>query len=257
MAAEKSRSTGKSTTRVRSPGPAGRAKAKEAAEPKAAEPQNVEDTKPKHVPKTAPVVEAGPVAVHVESGDVAVVVAPPGQAGIDRRLFHLINGLPHSTTSDRYISVLSDLGEGLGWVAGGAALAILGGAKGRRAGLATAVASLAATYVVQVRVKPLFRRVRPFVNREARVVGIRPPDHSFPSGHTASSFAAATALAFYYPKAAPLAYGVAVGVGASRVHLGVHFPSDAAVGGVIGIGIGTFSAWLFKKRGGRAAGRRA
>ena len=257
MAAEKSRSAGKSATRVRSPGPAGRATAKAAAEPKATEPQNAEDTKPKDVPKTPPVVEAGPVAVHVESGDVAVVVAPPGSAGIDWRLFRLINGLPHSTTSDRYVSVLSDLGEGLGWVAGGAALAILGGPKGRRAGLATAFASLAATYVVQVRVKPLFRRVRPFVNREARVVGIKPPDHSFPSGHTASSFAAATALAFYYPKAAPLAYGVAVGVGASRVHLGVHFPSDAAVGGVIGIGIGTFSAWLFKKRGGRAAGRRA
>jgi undecaprenyl-diphosphatase len=197
---------------------------------------------------TEPVAAAGPVSVHVDSGEVAVVVAPPAPGGIDRRLFTFINGLPHSTTSDRYVSVLSDLGEGLGWVAGGAALAILGGARGRRAGVATAVASLAATYIVQQRVKPLFRRVRPFVNREARVVGVRPADHSFPSGHTASSFAAATALAFFYPRAAPLAYTVAVGVGASRVHLGVHFPSDAAVGGVIGIGIGTFSAWIFKKR---------
>jgi undecaprenyl-diphosphatase len=200
-------------------------------------------------PKAAEtVVEAGPVAVKMDAGDVKVVVAPPAPAGIDRRLFRLINGLPHSTTSDRYVSVMSDLGEGLGWVAGGIALATLGGPKGRRAGAATAVASLAATYVVQQRVKPLFRRVRPFVNREARVVGIRPPDHSFPSGHTASSFAAATALAFYYPRAAPLAYTLATGVAMSRVHLGVHFPSDAAVGGVIGIGIGTFSAWLFKKR---------
>lgn len=195
------------------------------------------------------VAEAGPVAVHVDSGEVSVVVAPPSHGGIDRRLFRLINGLPHSPTSDRYVSVTSDLGEGLGWVAGGVALAILGGSKGRRAGVATAVASVAATYVVQTRVKPLFRRVRPFVNREARVVGIRPADHSFPSGHTASSFAAATALAFFYPRAAPLAYTLATGVGLSRVHLGVHFPSDAAVGGVIGIGIGTFSAWVFKKRG--------
>jgi undecaprenyl-diphosphatase len=190
------------------------------------------------------------VAVHVDAGagKVAVVVAPPAPAGIDRRIFRLINGLPHSQTSDRYVTVLSDLGEGLGWVAGGAVLAMLGGSKGRRAGVATAFASLAATYVVQARVKPLFRRVRPFVNREARVVGIRPADHSFPSGHTASSFAAATALAFFYPKAAPVAFTVATGVGLSRVHLGVHFPSDAAVGGVIGIGIGTFCAWVFKKR---------
>jgi membrane-associated phospholipid phosphatase len=227
--------------------PSGRSTAKPAGNPKDAEPK---DAKPQAaVPKTEPVVVAGPVAVHVDAGEVAVVVAPPSRAGIDRRIFRLINGLPHSTTSDRYVSVLSDLGEGLGWVAGGAALAILGGPKGRRAGMATAVASLGATYIVQQRVKPLFRRVRPFVNREARVVGIRPADHSFPSGHTASSFAAATALAFFYPKAAPLAYTVATGVAVSRVHLGVHFPSDAAVGGVIGIGIGTFSAWLFKKRG--------
>jgi undecaprenyl-diphosphatase len=223
-----------------------RVAARKGPKPKAGDPE-VTDAKAGQ-PVGAPVVQAGPVAVHVDAGAVKVVVAPPGRAGIDRRLYRLINGLPHSTTSDRYVSVLSDLGEGLGWVAGGIALAILGGPRGRRAGAATAVASLAATYVVQTRVKPIFRRVRPFVNREARVVGIRPADHSFPSGHSASSFAAATALAFFYPKAAPLAYGVATAVGVSRVHLGVHFPSDAAVGGVIGIGIGTFSAWLFKKR---------
>jgi undecaprenyl-diphosphatase len=225
-----------------------------AAKPKAADPQapdrqDPEVTNTKAVqPKTAPVVAAGPVAVHLDSGDVKVVVAPPGRDGFDRRLYRVLNDLPHTKHSDRYVSVLSDLGEGLGWVAGGIALAILGGPKGRRAGAATAAASLAATYIVQVRVKPIFRRVRPFVNREATVVGIRPADHSFPSGHTASSFAAATALAMFYPRAAPLAYSVATAVGMSRVHLGVHFPSDAAVGGVIGIGIGTFFGWIFQKR---------
>lgn len=214
--------------------------------PKPGDPE-VTDTKATE-PAGAPVVEAGPVSVHMESGDVKVVVAPPSRGGFDRQLFRAINELPHTRYSDRYVSVLSDLGEGIGWVAGGVALAILGGPRGRRAGAATAVASLAATYIVQARVKPLFRRVRPFVNREANVVGARPPDHSFPSGHTASSFAAATALAFFYPRAAPLAYAVATGVGMSRVHLGVHFPSDAAVGGAIGIGIGTFTAWVFKLR---------
>jgi undecaprenyl-diphosphatase len=249
MAAEKSERSPKN-------GSAGKAKAADTPSPAEQTAADPVDKKPKDMPTSAPVAEAGPVEVHVESGDVKVVVAPPALGGVDRRLYQLINGLPHTTTSDRYVSVLSDLGEGLGWVAGGVALAILGGSKGRRAGMATAVSSLAATYVVQTRIKPLFRRVRPFVNREARVVGIKPADHSFPSGHTASSFAGATAIAFYYPKAAPLVYGLAAAVGASRVHLGVHFPSDAAVGGMIGIGIGTFGAWLFKKRDGRATGRR-
>ncbi len=185
----------------------------------------------------------------VDTDKIAVVVRPPSRGGIDRRIFGLINGLPHSLTSDRYVSLVSDLGEGFGWVAAGAAIAMLGGSKGRRAGIATALASVGATYIVQKQVKPLFRRVRPFVDREARVVGIRPVDHSFPSGHSASSFAAATAVSIYFPTAAPLAFGLATGVGLSRVHLGVHFPSDVAVGAVIGVGIGALCAGLLKLRG--------
>jgi len=234
--------------------PAHKRAAKRAPDAKAPDPQDQDAHDPEITdanatePASKPVAEAGPVAVHVDSGQVAVVVAPPGRAGFDRRLYRVITDLPHTSTSDRYVSVLSDLGEGVGWVAGGIAMAILGGPKGRRAGVATAGASLAATYIVQNWIKPRFRRVRPFVNREARVVGIRPADHSFPSGHTASSFAAATAIAFFYPRAAPLAYAVATGVGMSRVHLGVHFPSDAAVGGAVGVGIGTFCAWVLRKR---------
>src|SRR5260370_17757718 len=68
---------------------------------------------------TRPVVEAGPVAVHVAAGEVAVVVAPPAPGGIDRRLFSGINGLPHSPTSDRYVSLLSHLRDGPVCVAGG------------------------------------------------------------------------------------------------------------------------------------------
>lgn len=165
---------------------------------------------------------------------------------IDRRLFEAIHGLPHTALSDRYISVVSDLGEGLGWVAAGLGVAWLGGHKGQRAGLATALASLGTTYLVQRLVKPYFRRQRPFVHREILVVGIRTADASFPSGHTAASFAAATALSTFYPNAAPLSFGLATLVGASRVHLGHHFPSDAAAGALIGIATGTLVAWLIK-----------
>src|SRR5438876_11717863 len=113
---------------------------------------------------------------------------------VDRRLYRMIHSLPHSTVGDRYVTTLSDLGEGLGWVAAGAAVAWLGGDKGRRAGLAMTIASLGTTYMVQRLVKPVFRRRRPHVGRDNLiVVGIRTTDASFPSGHSASSFAAATA----------------------------------------------------------------
>src|SRR5258708_21459911 len=165
---------------------------------------------------------------------------------VDRRVFEAIHGLPHSPRSDRYISLVSDLGEGLGWVAAGIGVAWLGGRKGRRAGIATALASLGTTYAVQRMVKPIFRRRRPFVAREVMVVGIRPADASFPSGHTASSFAAATALATFYPGAAPMAFTLASGVGLSRVYLGHHFPGDVAVGAMVGGGLGTAIAWALK-----------
>lgn len=165
---------------------------------------------------------------------------------VDRRLYTLIHGLPHSPTGDRYVSNLSDLGEGMGWVVAGIALAWLGGRTGRRAGIATAAASLGTTYLVQRLIKPIFRRQRPYVGRELVVVGVRTTDASFPSGHAASSFAAATALAAFYPKTAPLVFSLAAGVGVSRVHLGHHFPSDVVVGGGIGLATGAFVAWLVK-----------
>jgi undecaprenyl-diphosphatase len=165
---------------------------------------------------------------------------------VDRKLFMTIHGLPHSPISDRYGSMLSDVGEGLGWVVAGAGLAWIGGERGRRAGIATALASLSATYLVQRLVKPVFRRKRPFVDREVLVVGVKPLDASFPSGHTASSFAGAAAITAFYPAAAPLVFTLASAVGVSRVYLGHHFPSDVAVGAATGTGIGALIGWALR-----------
>lgn len=170
----------------------------------------------------------------------------PVPTTFDRRLYQAIHGLPHSPTTDRYGSAISDAGEGLGWIVAGIGLVWLGGPRGRRAGIAMALASLSASYVVQRLMKPVFRRRRPFVDREVLVVGIKPADASFPSGHSAASFAAATALATFYPRASPMAFTLASGVGLSRVYLGHHFPSDVAVGALVGGGIGTGIAWLLR-----------
>ncbi len=99
--------------------------------------------------------------------------------------------------------------------------------------------------VAQQFLKPIFRRNRPWFTREAaQVVGGKTPDHSFPSGHTAASFAAATALAMAYPPARPLLFLTATTVGLSRIHLGHHFFSDVAAGGLLGTAIGFLSGRL-------------
>jgi undecaprenyl-diphosphatase len=62
-----------------------------------------------------------------------------------------------------------------------------------------------------------------------------PHSHSFPSGHTATSFAGATALSLVYPRGAPVFYLLAAAIAYSRLYVGVHFPLDVLGGIVIGV----------------------
>jgi hypothetical protein len=60
----------------------------------------------------------------------------PAPSTLDARAYELLNGLPHNRYSDRYIGLVSDLGEGAGWAFAGLWLAVLDGRRGRRATLA-------------------------------------------------------------------------------------------------------------------------
>jgi undecaprenyl-diphosphatase len=62
-----------------------------------------------------------------------------------------------------------------------------------------------------------------------------PHSHSFPSGHTATSFAGASALSLVYPRGTPAFFLLAAAIAYSRLYVGVHFPLDVAGGVVIGV----------------------
>jgi undecaprenyl-diphosphatase len=62
-----------------------------------------------------------------------------------------------------------------------------------------------------------------------------PHSDSFPSGHTATSFACATVLAALVPRAAPAFYLLALAIGYSRIYVGVHWPLDVVGGAVLGV----------------------
>ncbi|RTY75468.1 phosphatase PAP2 family protein [Flavobacterium sp. GSP27] len=102
--------------------------------------------------------------------------------------------------------------------------------------------------------KHTIKRQRPFktypdIDQAASTVG-----YSFPSGHTSSAFATATSLSLAYHKWYVIApsFVWASAVGYSRMHLGVHYPSDVVAGAVLGSGSAylTYKAnkWLNKKR---------
>lgn len=66
----------------------------------------------------------------------------------------------------------------------------------------------------------------------------------FPSGHTLSSFAAASALYFFHHKTGFLAFLLAASIAFSRLYASVHYPTDVLTGAVIGVLCGIIAAWL-------------
>lgn len=123
------------------------------------------------------------------------------------------------------------------WLLVAGALATCGGRRGRRAAGRGVVAIALAAALANGPAKLLVRRRRPFARSHPTLIRM-PGSTSFPSGHSASAFAFATGVSEELPLLAPALVPLAGAVAYSRVHTGVHYPSDVVAGAAIGIGSG-------------------
>jgi undecaprenyl-diphosphatase len=105
--------------------------------------------------------------------------------------------------------------------------------------------AIAIADILANRLKPVFDTERPSSRyTEPSPLVHAPIDGSFPSGHAATSFAAATVLTYAWPRWWPAFFLLALAIGFSRVYVGVHYPLDVVGGAVLGILVATALRWL-------------
>ena len=177
------------------------------------------------------------------SGPLAVARAVWAElSALDESVFEAVAGTP-APLLDRAAPALTDAADHSKlWLGIAAGLAVVGGARGRRAAL-RGVATLGATSLVANQVcKRLFVRSRPDrgllpLPRNGRR---RPTSSSFPSGHSASAAAFAYGASAEWPALTVPLGALAGAVGLSRVATGAHYPSDVAGGFLLGLGMGVW-----------------
>jgi undecaprenyl-diphosphatase len=140
--------------------------------------------------------------------------------------------------------VVSRLGDGIAWYALMLALLLRFGADAVPAVLHMIAAGLACTALYKL-IKSGTVRPRPYQAQPGITLFAAPLDRfSFPSGHTLHAVAFTLVAAAYYPWLAWFAVPFTVLVAASRVMLGLHYPSDVLAGVLIGAAVAGVSSLI-------------
>ena len=162
----------------------------------------------------------------------------------DERLCLWLNGASRHALVLHALRGVSWLGDGILWYALMLALLVHGGTEAVPGVLHMISVGVVGTTTYRVLKRGTSRR-RPYQVMPAIAAGAVPLDaYSFPSGHTLHAVAFTIVAASYYPTLAGVLAAFTGLTAASRVVLGLHYPSDVAAGALIGCAIAGTSFWV-------------
>lgn len=157
---------------------------------------------------------------------------------LDERTYALVNGRMEHPALDRGFAAVTELGSMYASLAAGASLTV----GGRRRTALRALGAAGTMWTLGQLLKRMYGRPRPFLSlRPGRLLIGRPQGTSWPSSHPAvlTSFVAVAVRDLDAgPAGRVLAVFLPAAVGASRVYLGVHYPSDVVGGLLLGGAVG-------------------
>lgn len=154
--------------------------------------------------------------------------------GVEHRLCRWIHRAGRYRPMRGLFAVVSRLGDGMIWYALMLILPLVAGKAGLEAALSMAVGALLGLLIYKG-LKSVLVRERPFISHPDIDCLTAPLDrYSFPSGHTLHAVFFAVVASAWFPLLGPVLFGFAALVALSRPVLGLHYPTDVLVGGLIG-----------------------
>lgn len=167
---------------------------------------------------------------------------------MDLLILNYINENLRSPALDFAMKFFTYIGEyGTIWII--IALSLLFFKQYRKYGIIMLISLTLCLLLGEFVLKNLISRARPFyIDDDIKLIISPPGGYSFPSGHSASSFAGARVLYKAKKKIGIIAYIVASLIAISRVYLYVHYPSDVLAGALIGTLISSIILYLYNKK---------